>query len=292
MTLKQVQLKINKKYPKDNLTVMEYTTMKSFMSVKCNNCNKIFSVQRAENFFRRKVGCNCCHDTQEWMIQKQNFLLWLQEHKEFELIDDLNLIHNSQAHIRCKCTLCGKIQEGKNIYDYYANKKCYCQSKSVKKTASQLEQDFGNICIFLEDYKNTDTPILVRSLFCNHEFKVAPKDILKKPYLCPICSSSHGEKRILFWLENNNFSYCRQYKIDRFRVDFYLPNENIIIEFNGIQHYQPVKHFGDQEKFVQQQNRDNFIRNFCQSNQIKLIEISYMQYNNIEEILKKEVIKC
>ena len=49
------------------------------------------------------------------------------------VIDDLNKIHKSQDHIRCKCTKCGRVQENKNIYDYYAQKQCFCQSKSTKK---------------------------------------------------------------------------------------------------------------------------------------------------------------
>lgn len=290
MNIDQVQRKILKYFPNDNFKVIEYTNMKSPMTLKCNKCNKIFTFQRAENFFRRKNGCNNCQDTLEWKNQKDKFLLWLQDHNEFELVDDLNQIHNSQAHIKCKCTLCGRIQENKNIYDYYANKKCFCQTKGIKKPEDQLKKDFENICIFLEEYKNTDAPILVKSLFCGHEFKVAPRDILRRPYLCPICNSSHGEKKILFWLEDNEISYCRQYKIENYKVDFYLPSKNIIIEFNGIQHYEPVAHFGGQEKFIKQQQRDNFIRQYCNNNQIKLIEISYLNYDNIDKILEQEVL--
>ena len=111
--------------------------------------------------------------------------------------------------------------------------------------------------------------------------------------MCPICKSSHGEKRILFWLEQNNIGYCRQYKIDNYKVDFYLPNSNIIIEFNGIQHYEPVEHFGGKEKFIQQQYRDKYIQDYCIQKNIKLIEISYLDYEQIENILMKEVgVKC
>ncbi len=111
--------------------------------------------------------------------------------------------------------------------------------------------------------------------------------------MCPICKSSHGEKRILLWLEQNNISYCRQYKIDNYKVDFYLPNSNIIIEFNGIQHYEPVEHFGGKEKFIQQQHRDKYIQDYCIQKNIKLIEISYLDYEQIENILMKEVgVKC
>lgn len=289
MNLEKLNLKIKKTFPNENLTVMEYSNMKSYFVIKCNNCNKVYEFQRAENFFKRKNGCSNCSETEEWKKQKENFLLWLKDHKEFELVDDLNNIHKSQEHIKCKCTICGRIQENKTIYDYYNNKKCFCQTKSIKKPKDQIEKDFKDICIFLEEYINTDTPILVKSLFCGHQFKVAPRDILRKPYLCPICNSSYGEKKILFWLEENGISYYRQFKVENYRIDFYLPEKNIAIEFNGIQHYEPVKHFGGEERFKQQQLRDNYIRNYCKAKGIKLIEISYLDYEKVEEILQQEV---
>ena len=293
MTKEQLNLKIKKKFPDENFTIIDYQGMKKPLFVQCNNCKTTIQVQRAENFFRRKKGCNNCSETIEWKKQKDNFLLWLQSHPEYELIDDLNKIHKSQDHVRCKCTKCGRIQENKNVYDYYAQKQCFCQSKSTKKPLDQIQKDFSNICIFLEEYINANTPVLIESLACHHQFKVAPKDILRRPFMCPICKSSHGEKRILLWLEQNNISYCRQYKIDNYKVDFYLPNSNIIIEFNGIQHYEPVEHFGGKEKFIQQQHRDKYIQDYCIQKNIKLIEISYLDYEQIENILMKEVgVKC
>ena len=53
--------------------------------------------------------------------------------KNRKKIEDLNKIHKSQDHIRCKCTKCGRIQENKNVYNYYAQKQCFCQSKSTTK---------------------------------------------------------------------------------------------------------------------------------------------------------------
>ena len=290
MTLEQFNKKIDKKFPQNHLQVIYYTTMKEPTLIKCLDCNTEFYFEHAENALRRKYGCKKCLDSVEWALQKQTFIKWLKKHPEFELIDDLNKIHNSQAHIKCKCTNCGRVQTNKTIYNYYDGKSCYCRNKGILKPNDILEKDFKDICIFLEKYKNTDTPILVENKKCHHQFKVRPADILSNPFYCPICNSSTGEKRILYWLEENKIEYYRQYSIiNNYKIDFYLPQYNLFIEYNGIQHYKPVKHFGGENKFIQQQIRDQKVRAYCQSNNINLLEINYKQFNNIEQILERKL---
>lgn len=58
-------------------------------------------------------------------------------------------------------------------------------------------------------------------------------------------------------------------------VDFYLPDYNAIIEYNGIQHYIPTEHFGGELQFNQQIKRDTDLRQYCKNNNISLLEISF-----------------
>lgn len=110
---------------------------------------------------------------------------------------------------------------------------------------------------------------------------------------CPKCSQSHGERLIENYLENNNIKYIPQYEVNidttinssgYAYIDFYLPEKDIYIEYNGIQHYKyvPFLHKGGVINFNRQIERDNFIRNKYKN---KLIEFSYLQSD--EEILKK-----
>ncbi|MCI7633433.1 MAG: hypothetical protein MSS80_05280, partial [Mollicutes bacterium] len=60
--------------------------------------------------------------------------------------------------------------------------------------------------------------------------------------------------------------------------DFEIEIEDKIylIEYNGEQHYKPVKIFGGTEKFIKQQNRDILLREFVLKNpNYKLLEIDY-----------------
>ena len=93
-----------------------------------------------------------------------------------------------------------------------------------------------------------------------------------------------------------NYFNISQYKIDidksinptgKAYIDFYLTDLNIAIEYNGIQHYIPVEYFGGKLKFERQLQRDNYIRNYCKNNNIKLIEIKYTE--NVENILQKYI---
>ena len=64
---------------------------------------------------------------------------------------------------------------------------------------------------------------------------------------------------------------------------FDLSKENICIEYQGEQHYFPVNIYGGDEGFKERQRNDKIKRDFCDKNNIKLIEIKYTE--NIEDVL-------
>lgn len=114
---------------------------------------------------------------------------------------------------------------------------------------------------------------------------------------CPICGGSVGENLVLAWLINNGIEYIRQYTINndnlfcsnkKFKVDFYLPKFNVIIEYNGKQHYNDGWFFKE-NGFEKQQERDMALRQYCKEHKIKLIEIPFSEMGNIEDILTKEL---
>ena len=90
---------------------------------------------------------------------------------------------------------------------------------------------------------------------------------------------SIGERMISEYMNLNNINFERQKKFKncrhkkRLSFDFYLPDSNICIEYNGIQHYEPVEHFGGQDRFKNQLLHDNIKREYCENNNIKLIII-------------------
>ncbi len=66
-----------------------------------------------------------------------------------------------------------------------------------------------------------------------------------------------------------------------------MPEQNIIIEFDGEQHFKPVDFFGGEDSFKDLQKRDYEKNQYCLKNKITLFRIPYTQINNIEKILSE-----
>ena len=114
---------------------------------------------------------------------------------------------------------------------------------------------------------------------------------LKRGQLSCGCLKSLGEKKITELLISNNIKFTKQKKFDkciykrRLSFDFYLPEMNILVEYDGIQHFEPVKQFGGKESFDVNKIRDEIKNKYCEDNKIHLIRIKYIDFENIEQIL-------
>lgn len=58
-------------------------------------------------------------------------------------------------------------------------------------------------------------------------------------------------------------------------IDVFVPELNLGIEYQGIQHFKPLSHLGGTEAFEKLQFRDEVKRNLCQKQGIRLIYINY-----------------
>ena len=109
---------------------------------------------------------------------------------------------------------------------------------------------------------------------------------------CDECRlNSNGEYRIKELLINLEIPYICQYKFsdckDTFSLpfDFYLPNLNICIEYDGISHYE-ANSYGSwrTEASVEKTQKHDIIKNnYCKEHDIKLIRIPYWDYDKLNE---------
>ena len=110
---------------------------------------------------------------------------------------------------------------------------------------------------------------------------------------CPICKRSKGEEIISKYFDSKNIIYVEQKKIEECRninrlpFDFYVPHLNLLIEYQGIQHYKAVGFFGGQEGFKYRQKNDKIKRDFAKANGFRYLEISYKDKEDIETILEQ-----
>ena len=134
---------------------------------------------------------------------------------------------------------------------------------------------------------------------CKKHFSRAVCDIIRhKNVSCGECATSQGERLVFSYLYNNKINFETQKTFKRLiglgggnlSYDFYLPKYNLLIEFQGEQHEHYVDMFHTTKNdFKKQQEHDKRKREYAKNHNIKLLEIWYWDYDNIEEILNKEL---
>ena len=152
----------------------------------------------------------------------------------------------------------------------------------------------------LVNYKNNAE--LVTIMCPKHgEFEQRPGSHLRGSG-CPQCQESNGEKLVTSILESNGIDYLKQHKFTdctnlkkgrfcrKLPFDFYIPNQNTCIEYDGRQHFEPIIGLGGEEAFESQKRRDKIKNQYCKKNGIKLIRITYtMKKEEIEPYILKEL---
>ena len=99
---------------------------------------------------------------------------------------------------------------------------------------------------------------------------------------------SKGEEKILQILLKNNIQVIREktftdLKRGKYRFDFYLPQFNICIEYDGPQHFQYIKYFYKKQKdFLAARERDRRKNSYCLSHNINLYRIPYFSIDTIK----------
>lgn len=105
------------------------------------------------------------------------------------------------------------------------------------------------------------------------------------------CMYSRGEAEIRKWLQEHNIKYIEQKTysdlklIKPLKFDFYLSDYNVLIEYQGIQHYNNSD-FGRQQREI----TDKMKKEYCYVNNIELYEIKYNENisKKMEELLERE----
>ena len=225
-----------------------------------------------------------------------------------EIIDRFKLIHGDKynyslvdfkAHdipIKIICSEHGEfLQKSSNHLQGTGCPKCTGKYFNTSEILKKFKVVHGSKYIYdLVEYTHhrKDVKILCPK---HGEFLQKPMNHLRG-HGCPKCSEelkiSKGELKIETILKENNIYFETQKKFENCKnihqlpFDFYLPDLNILIEYDGEQHFKAVEYFGGERTLLQTQQRDKIKTDFTKKENIKLIRISYWNYKNIEKILK------
>jgi very-short-patch-repair endonuclease len=118
---------------------------------------------------------------------------------------------------------------------------------------------------------------------------------------CPICRNSKGELKIYNFLKENDipfiqqkwFKNCRNDITNRvLRFDFYIPSKNLLIEYDGKQHFVSKGYIGSficsEDTLKNIKLKDEIKNEFVKNNNIDLLRISYKKIYYINKILKEK----
>lgn len=250
----------------------------------------------------RGVGCLKCKE--EERLKKFNDL-YIKKFKEYypDLDYSKTVYTGWDTRIVITCPKHGDFEVLPNHFLRYKGcPKCSAEShaKYMQKSLDDFLKDARRIHGTRYDYSRVeynDSHTKVCIVCPEHgEFWQTPNSHIQGSG-CPSCSSSKGEEEVCNILLSNGIKFMREYTIQvpneintsgHAYIDFYLPEYNTFVEYNGIQHYNPKMAFGGSFKFERQQARDEYVRQYCKDNNIKLIEIRYDE--DVWEVLTRELL--
>lgn len=278
----------------------EYISNTTKMLFKCK-CGNLFNKTFAKFKDRGQITCPQCATKRSPQCQPMTNEVFLNRVNE-EVGNEYSFLEsyiNARTKLKVKHNICGheySVTPDKFLKQHRRCPKC---NGGIWKTEEDFKKEilikFNGEYELVGEYKGARTRTSLKHLSCGHIFEVSPDSFLCGLSACHNCNASFGEKKIIDILEGIGVKYKHQYNFEglkRHFFDFVLKDSKgdiLAIEFDGIQHFQPVKYFGGKNKLKIQKSRDEVKNRFCEENHIKLIRIPYWDFDNMETILKATI---
>lgn len=273
----------------------DYKNMETVLNVTCPRGHIWNS---SYNNFKSGYKCPICKKEDKEKREQNQCEVILRENGytvlDFCRVKD-NFFSNSFFTVKCKNNHTS-IKTVRSIReDKLTCLQCYGKLKKTLEEVIAEFNSYGFTVLSHNGYENNQSRFLI-SCENGHKFDTTYANFKKTSQMCVLCSeenigASKGEKRISRHLDKQGVNYIYQFKFPdcKFKqelpFDFYLPEYSLCIEYDGIQHDEPVAHFGGLEYFIETKIRDTIKNIYCEKNSINLIRISYKDYNKIEKIL-------
>lgn len=289
------------------------------VKVQCDYCKKIIDVVYKDYVAYKFDKYSCVHcrqkKTSEYNLKQRQKKLYERalsfcNEMGYALITPIDDILNAETRVIYKCPKHG-LRETK-IYTLIDKHECLeCsyehRASQQRKTPEEVYNDFkqcGGILLNKEDYREWNCKNLrVICECCGEVFVTSYCAFMQhNGQRCSKCAStiSRGEYAIKQYLETNRVRFYMQFRFDDCRTkvplpfDFYLPEYNLLIEYDGEGHYMPIKR-GDMTDIQAEETlnsikyRDAIKNTYCEENNIRLLRIPYWEFDDITQILHREL---
>jgi hypothetical protein len=138
------------------------------------------------------------------------------------------------------------------------------------------------------DYQGNKKPV---EIICtvHGSFWQRPNTHISSGNGCQLCQESKGERAVEVFLKKYGIAYIREHRIapHLYRYDFYLPDFEIFIEFNGKQHYTPVELFGGEAGYLATVERDRLKSLLVKQHGGRLVVLTHVNLKDgvLEDVL-------
>ena len=304
-TTEDFKKEIHNMYGEEYQVLGEYIGSKTKILIKHTLCNSEFYMQPS-NFLSGQQCPNCKQKRIGDKIRKT------QEKFEQEVY---NLVGNEYTvlgkYVNCKTKILFRHNICGNIFymtpsHFLRGNRCprdECLklriSEKLRKNPDEFKKEFENLVNgeyeLLSDYTKSCETVKIKHVTCGNIFNMRPNNFLSGQR-CPVCSVSKGEDKIRKFLMNTGVVFIHQKMFDDLKgvnygnlsYDFYIPDKNLLIEYQGEYHDGTAKN-QTKEEFEKQQEHDKRKKEYAKKHGIELLEIWYWDFNKIEEILKQNL---
>lgn len=288
------------------LLSQRYTNEKEVLLFLCE-CGNVFNTTFSNFKRKNKRQCDSCgrrNANQNRRYTFQQVKKFIETESNSKLLSDDYKSIDSPLFLICGCNN----QYTTTFYRFKEDYKRQCDPCGFRKGGLKKRKTIEDIAkeakkrdceLITKEYKNPNSKLTFKCS-CGNLFKTTYSGLTGKVHQknrCSKCanSESKGESKIREFLESNQLIFGSQIKLEGcefkrpLKFDFVIYNKDktikCVIEYDGEQHRRIVKHFGGRKKFVNTQIRDKVKNDFCEKNQIKLVRISDLDFDSIEEIL-------
>ena len=312
---KEKALERLKKHNTNIILIGEYVSLKNKTEFKCKSCDSV----RITSFYNllnstRRHGCIYCEKRKKNRRERSRTKPHEQYIKEVydvwgDLVEIIGQYDGANNKIKTKCNICELIwnPEAKALLKKHGCPKCghkKNRSATVKKQedyVAEVNEKHNKRLLVIGTYTAGKNRIEIKCNMCQHEWMPVARNILKGRG-CPKCNLNKGETLINNILIDLGLNFKQQFTIENLKTpnngvpifDFAIFDENndlkLIIEYDGLQHFKPVKAWGGEKRFIEQQKIDNFKNEYCMKNNIRLLRIKYDELDKINHNYIKEKI--
>lgn len=268
------------------------------IETQCLLCGKIWKAIPMDLLSGK--GCFECKCKKAGVEKRKDHTQFVEEIRHVNSnIKVLGTYRTSKDPIDVECLVCGHKWSpvASSLIAGYGCPKCQRThlSEIFRKPREQFvaEAKLANPGIdIIGEYKNGKDRILVECVLCHYQWKVIAQNILMQPEGCPCCSGSTGERAITAFLKAHDIAFIPQKTFaglvgvrgSLLSYDFYLPNDNMLVEYQG-QFHDGTASYQTEEEFERQKEHDRRKREYAIQHGYKFLEIWYQDFNNISSIL-------